>query len=346
MNETLNSSKVAVVIPVHNVEAYLDACLESVCRQSLRCIEIICVDDASTDASPQILANYAKLDPRIKIVRHEINEGLSVARNTGLAYVTAPWVVFVDSDDVVSGNLCRHCLQEAERMHADVVFFDYTSFEDGSPLPSEPLSVSAVPADRATLLNRQSFAWTKFTSTTFLREHGIEYPVGLCLQDVPVHWRLVLESERPVFLSEPLVWYRQRASSISYRSNWTRADGFIVYDLVREYLHRTQRWERWRPLFLQRELSIFADIHFNFVNTNPALVPRAQVEVVKRMTAEHWSAVLAGENIGRIQRDYILAECRPDVCPRIFIQIIPFVRHNLRNLFRRPWRILRRICHT
>jgi glycosyltransferase involved in cell wall biosynthesis len=272
--------------------------------------------------------------------------GLSYARNVGLKEVKSPWVVFIDSDDLVAPRLCEHCLQAAETFATDVVFFDHLTFSDGGLPPPEALATTPVLADRAKLLLRQSFAWTKLTRTDFLRQRGIEYPLGLCLQDVPVHWRLVLESEKPVFLDEPLVWYRQRANSISYRSNWTRADGFIVYDLVREYLHRTQLWEIWHAHFIQRELMIFADIHFNFVNTNPNLVARAHVEIMRRMTVRHWAAAIVGDNIGRVQRDFILAECRPDACNRAFSQILPVTRHALRNLLRRPWRMLRNLLRA
>lgn len=334
-------AKVAVVVPVYNVASYIDACLDSVRGQSLRDIEIICVDDASSDTSAEILARHAMQDERIKIVRHETNQGLSVARNTGLTQVRAPWVVFIDSDDVVSENLCGHCLREAERTHADVVFFDYAPFDDGAALPCESNSVPAVPAVRLDLLHRQSFAWTKFTHTEFLRERCIEYPAGLCLQDVPVHWRLVLESENPVFLAEALVWYRQRASSISYRPNWTRADGFIVYDLVRDYLRSTGQWEAWAPVFLQRELNIFADIYLNFVNANPSLIGRAHAETMRRMTPGHWAEALAGSPTVATKRDYILSECRPQACSRSLSQLFPSIRHRLRTAFRRPWRWLR-----
>jgi hypothetical protein len=156
-----------------------------------------------------------------------------------------------------------------------------------------------------------------------------------------VHWRLVLESESPVFLDEPLVWYRQRASSISYRSDWTRADGLIVYDIVRDYLRRTQQWERWHTRFIQRELSIFADIHFNFANTNPILVPRAQAEVMKRMTVEHWSITLKDRTIPQNKRDYLLACCRPRTASRSLHQTLPYIRYHLRRALRQPWRALK-----
>lgn len=334
--------RVAIVVPVHNVEAYLVPCLESVRAQTVREIEIICVDDASTDRSAEILTQQAALDPRIRVVRHERNLGLSGARNTGLKEVRAPWVLFIDSDDLVASRLCEHCLKAAEALSADVVFFGHLPFEDGDVSPAEASAAKPVPADRAALLLRQSFAWTKLASTEFLRRRGIEYPLGLCLQDVPVHWRLVLESESPVFLDEPLVWYRQRASSISYRSNWTRADGFIVHDIVRDYLRRTQQWERWHARFMQRELSIFADIHFNFVNTNSSLVPRAQAEVMKRMTVEHWNMLLVDDTIPRDKRDYLLACCRPPTVSRSLQQALPSIRYYLRRALRQPWRALKR----
>ena len=88
---------VSVIIPVYNVEQYLDTCLQSIRNQSLRDIEIILVDDGSPDRCPEMCDNYARTDSRIRVV-HKENAGLGYARNTGLDYACGQWVCFVDSD--------------------------------------------------------------------------------------------------------------------------------------------------------------------------------------------------------------------------------------------------------
>ena len=95
--------KISVVIPVYNVADYLSRCLESLRRQTLLDIEIICVNDGSTDNSLSLLNKYASLDKRIKIIQQE-NKGLSCARNIGLDYSTGEYILFVDSDDELEIN--------------------------------------------------------------------------------------------------------------------------------------------------------------------------------------------------------------------------------------------------
>ena len=92
--------KISIVIPVYNVELYLRRCLDSVCNQTFKNLEIICVNDGSTDTSALILEEYAKKDNRIKVI-HQKNQGLSVARNVGMREVTGQYCAFLDSDDFI-----------------------------------------------------------------------------------------------------------------------------------------------------------------------------------------------------------------------------------------------------
>ena len=89
---------ISCIVPVYNVEEYLNQCIESIVTQTYKNIEIILIDDGSTDASPEICDNWKRKDERI-IVIHKKNEGVSVARNIGLGYKKGEWVVFIDSDD-------------------------------------------------------------------------------------------------------------------------------------------------------------------------------------------------------------------------------------------------------
>jgi GT2 family glycosyltransferase len=90
---------VSVIVPIYNVEKYLSKSLNSLKGQTLKNIEIICVEDCSTDGSMKVLERIARTDKRIKIVKHKINSGLSEARNTGISIASAPYIMFLDSDD-------------------------------------------------------------------------------------------------------------------------------------------------------------------------------------------------------------------------------------------------------
>ena len=112
--------KVSVIIPVCDVEAYLRKCLDSVVNQTLKDIEIICVDDGSTDGSGLILGEYAEKDDRIKVIR-QANGGTFVARKRGVAVANGDYVCFVDPDDLVLPTFCENLLAAAEKRRCDIV---------------------------------------------------------------------------------------------------------------------------------------------------------------------------------------------------------------------------------
>lgn len=124
--------KVSVIIPVYNAEQFLPECLDSLLCQTLQEVEIICVDDASTDRSREILADYAARDPRVKVVLSEVNRRQGAARNCGLHMATAPYIGFVDADDFVSPAYFE-CLYRAIIKHAaDIVITLYTHVDEDS----------------------------------------------------------------------------------------------------------------------------------------------------------------------------------------------------------------------
>lgn len=114
---------ISVIIPVYNVETYLVECLDSVCTQTLHDIEIICVDDCSTDGSREVLKTYAQRDPRVKTIFKEHNEGTLRARNDGLAQAEGEYVLFLDSDDYLKRETCQALYQEAKARRADILQF-------------------------------------------------------------------------------------------------------------------------------------------------------------------------------------------------------------------------------
>lgn len=117
----MNRVKISVVISVYNVEKYLRRCLDSICNQTLREIEIIAVNDASPDHSADILAEYAEKDSRIKVINHEKNSGQGAARNTGMVAAVGEFIAFIDSDDWLEPEMYETMYRKAQEYNADMV---------------------------------------------------------------------------------------------------------------------------------------------------------------------------------------------------------------------------------
>lgn len=116
----MNNPLVTVVVPIYNVEKYLNRCLDSIVNQTYQNLEIILVDDGSLDNCPRICDEYAQKDNRIKVI-HKQNAGQGIARNVGIANATGKYICFFDSDDYIDANMIEECCFFAERERADLV---------------------------------------------------------------------------------------------------------------------------------------------------------------------------------------------------------------------------------
>lgn len=128
--------KLSIIIPVYNVERYLDKCVQSAMNQTLQDIEIILVDDESPDNSPQMCDGYAKKDSRIKVV-HKKNGGLGFARNSGLDIATGEYVTFLDSDDFVDLYTYEHLYNIAKKENLDAVYYKFKRFMNEDEVSAE-----------------------------------------------------------------------------------------------------------------------------------------------------------------------------------------------------------------
>lgn len=135
----MKKPKVSIIIPIYNVEKYLDKCVSSVINQTLQDIEIILVDDESPDNCPKICDEYAKLDSRIKVI-HKKNEGLGFARNSGIDIATGEYVTFLDSDDFVDLNTYEHLYNIINEYKLDIIYYRFKSFTDEENVTIEKFS--------------------------------------------------------------------------------------------------------------------------------------------------------------------------------------------------------------
>lgn len=131
--------KVSIIIPIYNVEKYIDKCVQSARNQTLQDVEIILVDDESPDRCPQMCDEYAKKDSRIKVV-HKKNGGLGFARNSGLEVATGEYVTFLDSDDFVDLNTYEELTKYLDSYNADVIYYKLNRFKDDNEVEKTQLS--------------------------------------------------------------------------------------------------------------------------------------------------------------------------------------------------------------
>lgn len=120
----MNKIRLSVVVPVYNVELYLDQCIESIINQTYNNLEIILVDDGSLDNCPILCDEWKKKDSRIKVI-HKKNAGLGMARNTGIENATGDYICFIDSDDFIEKNTFEKCIEKLQKFKYDVIFYGH-----------------------------------------------------------------------------------------------------------------------------------------------------------------------------------------------------------------------------
>lgn len=172
--KVINTPKVSVIIPVYNMQVFLRRCLDSVVNQSLRDIEIICVNDASKDDSLAILQEYAAKDSRIQVVDLAENKGVSGARNTGMALAQGEYLGFVDSDDMVDLNFYESLYAKACVTSAFIVKGLLEWVEENGDIRKLPS-----PDVHADKLLFTDFFYSAIYETAFIRGNGIIFPVGI-----------------------------------------------------------------------------------------------------------------------------------------------------------------------
>ena len=223
--------KVSVVVPVYNVEKYLGECLDSVLRQTLRDIEVICVNDGSTDGSADILAGYSQKDSRIKIIT-QANRGLSAARNVGMDAASGKYIYFLDSDDYITDNAMARCVEICERDNLDqLVFGCKCLFEDpgmsesecrrkerGLTMPEETYGRVFGGAELQELLydlnNKTVCVQFRFFRLAFLKDSRLRFCEGLVHEDDYFSPLATLASHRVEVIPERFYFRRYRPGSI------------------------------------------------------------------------------------------------------------------------------------
>ena len=211
---------ISVIIPVYNVEQYLPACIESIIGQTYSNLEIILVNDGSTDNSTDIIWQYAKVDSRIRVIEKD-NGGLSSARNVGVQVATGKYIVFIDSDDYVRSDMLERMLSRMIESAADVVecgYYELFGNADFSRIvPYEKKYNEILETDK--ILNRHIkgeislLVWNKLYKTERIRH--VEFVVGKKYEDILWSAEILANTTKICSVRECLYYWRQRQGSIT-----------------------------------------------------------------------------------------------------------------------------------
>lgn len=211
---------VSVIVPVYNMENYLCKCIDSLLSQTLKDIEIICVNDGSTDGSGDLLKRYESKDPRIIII-DKPNGGLSSARNAGLKVAKADYVGFVDSDDWIEPSTYEKAYYLMEG--ADIVCFGTnvvgTVMMDRRDSDMEYYRIKyegLVNLTDEMRLNTDVAAWNKLYSLKIIRDNKLEYPEGMLYEDYSFYWKYISVCKKAFFIKDHLYNYLRREGSIMF----------------------------------------------------------------------------------------------------------------------------------
>lgn len=237
--------KVSVIIPVHDVEAYLKECLESILRQSFTDFEVLLVDDGSTDASGRICDDYATKDARIKVF-HQYNQGVSSARNLGLDKARGEYVIFFDADDYwIMDDCLERLVNEAIKNEADIVRGEYravdafgnTLFEREFSQEKKECEYKVLPASEFV---EKVIRGEYFSVLSLLKHDKIEHlrfdAHQSFLEDMDFYSRLFLQQLRCVFIPIRFYAYRKLDTSASAHCSMKKLeDSFGMCDKLDEY---------------------------------------------------------------------------------------------------------------
>lgn len=216
--------KISIVVPIYNVEQYIEECLNSVINQTFKDIEIICVDDCGNDNSIDIAEKIAKKDSRIKIIKHEKNKGQGPARNTGLDYIQGKYVTFLDSDDYfASDNILELLYEKIEETKVDFVMTDYDNWFDEyseKAFSSDFINKVTLKNFNKVINNFPVVPLGKLFNSEYIKKNNLKFIESKDIHE-DVGFSLKLLSTYPKYTSIPYlgVFYRKNPSSIMSTKN-------------------------------------------------------------------------------------------------------------------------------
>jgi glycosyltransferase involved in cell wall biosynthesis len=260
---------ISVVMPVYNSERYLEKAVGSITKQTLGSVEIICVNDKSTDDSLDILRNLQKKDKRIKIINNKINVGPGGSRNIGIKNARGKYICFLDSDDWLEENACEVLYKKAEKENADVVcirpklvFADKVILDNR--LLTEKDTCDKHIVFRKNLLRKVAWApWSKLVKKNLLTRNKIVFPDIYIAEDMDFSCKVIYYAKKITCAEEYLYNYNLREGSLmSYTKAERRIENYFESaQLMKKFLENVGIYKKYHKEFIYFKLYNYAAIY-------------------------------------------------------------------------------------
>ena len=236
-------AKVSVIVPIYNVQDYLEKSIQSLINQTLADIEIILVNDGATDKSGEIAKRFKKKYPNKIMYLEKQNGGLSDARNFGIPFASGEYIAFLDSDDYVEENMYEEMYTIAKQENSDMVECDfYWEYPKKTRLDT-----GAIYTNKHEMIEKvRVVAWNKLIRKKILDETKVKFPKGYRYEDVEFTYKLIPHLNKISFVKKPFIHYIQRQNSISNVQNERTKEIFDVLENVLNYYKKNNLFEEYK----------------------------------------------------------------------------------------------------
>lgn len=262
----MGNTKISVIIPIYNTSIYLEKCLNSLVNQSLKEIEIICINDGSTDNSLEILQKYAKSDERIVIINQQ-NKGQSAARNVGIKVAKGEYIGFIDSDDWADETMFEKLYNNARSYDSDISMCSVNVYDENAgkfdmndPYMTLNLFPKAFKSKAFSYKDCLDFLfricvtpWNKIYKSSWIQEKDLQFEEGINFEDMIFAVETLIKSEKNSIVDEPLVIYRKASltsySVGNYKLDYKKMDFFTIFERIEKILKENSVYKLFKDYF-------------------------------------------------------------------------------------------------
>ncbi len=239
-----NECKLSIIVPVYNMEKYIERCLNSLINQSLVDFEVIIVNDGSTDKSKEIIMKYIEKYPyKFKYYEKE-NGGLSSSRNYGFKFASGKYIAFLDSDDYVEKNMYEEMINLALKEDLDLVECDYIwEYPDGKKRYDKRRKYTCI---EDMIKRPRVVAWNRLIKRKIIEKNNIRFPNGKIYEDLEFYFKLLPHLNRISYIPKYFVHYTQREDSISNNQNKKVSDIFDILNNIDEYYKENGIYDKYK----------------------------------------------------------------------------------------------------
>lgn len=318
-----NNYKISIILPVYNVEKYIDKCLYSIINQTYNNLEIILIDDGSPDNSGKICDQYAKNDSRIKVI-HQKNSGVSKARNNGLDIATGDFVMFVDPDDWLELNSCEILVNKINQTGSDMIIYNYIKETNTKSIKNSDFTMSKIPINLNIEIQKKilapymklkkfnitgiGFACNKIIRNEFLK--GERFPLEgykAINEDVLFFNKILNKKIKVFFCNEYLYHYRYNLTSATYAYNKDIISiNKIVYDEIIKY--NKDDYEYKQAVYIRMIRNLCRELTLNIFNEKNNLNFKEKIALLKsEINSDHIRESITNVKIKYIEGIYLKA---------------------------------------